>query len=89
MRKFTTIWDRMTESEKSIRRSIRTGMTDKKDGSLLTIKFISGFEEFNHPEGWDQGWIVEGYGLHDKFIQAKRELLQDAINDWIAQYEAQ
>ena len=69
--------------DQKIQKTIRTGMTD---GELLTIKYVSGFEEFDCYETWCQGWVVSGKGTGDKEITARHSALDTAIDRWIKEY---
>lgn len=84
---------RLWEADKVIRETISATVNSPKDkpwsvlgedGTLLTIRFISGFEKFNtrpyhNYETWGQGYRVEGRG-----VVVEREDLDDAIREWQA-----
>ena len=72
-------WGKVDPLDKLIRQTSRCGMTD---GTIMTIEFISGFENFNtrpyhNYETWGQGYRVHGLG-----VLIEREDLDDAIKEW-------
>lgn len=75
-------FERLWEIEQIIRKAKPGGM---KNGVLLKIEYITGFELFNtrpyhNYETWSQGWRITD---PENDIRVEKEDLDDAIKAWL------